>query len=256
MSGPLDCGASGANAYIGNELELFAHARNWKRYWSSVFSRYLQGDVLEVGAGLGVNTGSLYNSRGVSRWVALEPDQRLFDQLRNANLQGVEARLGTLDHVGDKELFDAILYIDVLEHIADDSAEVRRAAEHLKPGGRLLVLAPAHPKLYSQFDSAIGHYRRYTRRSLKAVGERVASLELERLWYLDSCGLLASASNRLLLRQSLPTLAQILFWDRFLVPCSRLLDPLLLRRCGKSVAAVWRGKASAAPTILPRSEAR
>ena len=41
--------------------------------------------------------------------------------------------------------FDAILYIDVLEHIEDDRAEMARAAARLKPGGALIVLAPAHP---------------------------------------------------------------------------------------------------------------
>lgn len=252
MNGPVDSGGPGATAYIGNELELFAHARNWKAYWSGIFRPYLRGDVLEVGAGLGVNTRSLYNSPEVRRWVALEPDHRLLDQLRGAGLRGVEARAGTLEQVDGKEMFDAILYIDVLEHIEDDAAEVRRAAEHLKPGGRLLVLGPAHPKLYSQFDSAIGHYRRYTRGSLRALGEKVISLDLERLWYLDSCGLLASSANRVLLRQSLPTLRQILFWDRLLVPCSRVLDPVLLHRCGKSVIAVWARKGGPGSTIPPR----
>ena len=60
------------------------------------------------------------------------------------------------------------------------------------------------------------------------------------LWYLDSAGLLASAANRLLLRQSMPTAEQIRFWDRRLVPLSRLLDPLFRHSLGKTVMGVWR----------------
>ena len=56
---------------------------------------------------------------------------------------------------------------------------------------------------------------------------------------LDSLGLLASLGNRMLLRASLPSRAQIRFWDGLLVPVSRLLDPLSLGRLGKSIVAVW-----------------
>jgi len=233
MSAPADL------PYAGQELELFAHAKNWKRYWTGLLQPYLRGDILEAGAGLGANTGLLRSlSRHVRRWVCLEPDSRLLDQLR-AGSEGVEARLGTLADVHPGELFDVILYIDVLEHIRDDAAELRRAAAHLRDKGRLAVLSPAHPWLFSPFDTAIGHYRRYRRRSLKRAAEGIASLRLERLWYLDGCGFFASAANRLLLRQSMPTLRQILFWDRFLVPLSRVTDPLLFHRFGKSVLAVW-----------------
>jgi hypothetical protein len=62
----------------------------------------------------------------------------------------------------------------------------------------------------------------------------------EKLAYLDSVGLLASLGNRLLLSQSMPTAAQIKTWDSVLVPCSRLLDPLLGGTVGKSVLGIWR----------------
>jgi 2-polyprenyl-3-methyl-5-hydroxy-6-metoxy-1,4-benzoquinol methylase len=229
------------HAYVGQELELFAHAENWKRYWAGVVQEYLRGDVLEVGAGIGANTRLLLGAHSgeIRRWVSLEPDARLLEQLRSLALTRVEPRLGTLANLGADELFDAILYIDVLEHIEDHIGEIRRATAHLRPRGHLVVLSPAHQWLFSEFDAAIGHYRRYTRQSLKAVAQGITSLRLERLWYLDACGLLASAANRLFLRQSSPTLRQILFWDRSLVRCSRLIDPLIGHRVGKSVLGIW-----------------
>lgn len=244
MNGPTEL------AYVGNELELFAHAKNWKKYWSSALRPYLRGDVLEVGAGLGANTRLLHSmtAKPVRRWVCLEPDARLLDQLvtsraapekSSATLDRVEPRLGTLESMPTGETFDLILYIDVMEHIPNDRVEMRRAGARLRPEGRLVVLSPAHPSLFSEFDAAIGHHRRYTRKSLVAAAEGINDLRLEKLWYLDSCGLLASAANRLLLKQSLPTLRQVLFWDRFLVPMSRLFDPLLFHRLGKSVLAIW-----------------
>jgi SAM-dependent methyltransferase len=145
---------------------------------------------------------------------------------------------GTLEILPATELFDTILYIDVLEHIEDDAAELKRAAAHLRRGGRLVILSPAHQWLFSKFDASIGHHRRYTRGTLLAIAP--PDLRLERAVYLDAFGLFLSLANRLLLRQNLPTVNQIRFWDRFVVPVSRLMDPVLFHRAGKSVLVVWQ----------------
>src|SRR4051812_12539991 len=193
-------------AYIGEELDLFAHATRWKEYWSGLLRPCLGAEVLEVGAGLGANTPLLYGP-AQQRWVCLEPDPRLTVRLREScthlfSGERVEVRAGTVADLAPEERFDTILYIDVLEHIEDDGAELARAARHLRPAGRLIVLSPAHQFLFSPFDRAIGHCRRYSKKSLAAAGP--ASLTLEQLMMLDAAGLLASLANRLLLKQSLP----------------------------------------------------
>jgi len=63
---------------------------------------------------------------------------------------------------------------------------------------------------------------------------------LVRSIYPDSVGLLASLGNRLFLSQSMPGPGQIAFWDKVMVRCSRLVDPLLFHALGKSVLSVWR----------------
>ncbi len=228
--------------YQGSELELFAHALHWKAYWKSMLAPAIRGDVLEVGAGIGANT-PLLRDLSPGPWTCLEPDARMLERARNAHAQaGLAGRCehlcGTLATIDASRKFDTIVYLDVLEHIEDDRGELQLAAEHLRPGGRVIVLAPAHQGLYTEFDRAIGHFRRYDKRSLRAIEPR--ELTRERLFYLDSAGLLASLANRWLLHQSRPSLAQIRTWDRVLLPCSRLLDPLLLRSVGKSIVGVWR----------------
>ena len=52
--------------------------------------------------------------------------------------------------------------------------------------------------------------------------------------------MLLSLANRLLLQQKLPTLKQILFWDKRVIPLSRILDPVLGYRVGKSILGVWQ----------------
>ncbi len=228
--------------YVGTELEVFSHAHRWKAYYAGLVKRYLGKHVLEVGAGIGTTTEFLCSGVHES-WTCLEPDPGLAEAIEERRRAGTlppccRVQIGTLAACGPEQKYDTILYIDVLEHIADDCGELRRAARHLAPGGHLIVLAPAHAWLFTPFDERIGHFRRYSRRSLR----RVAPPELTRvrLAYLDSVGLLASAGNRLLLQSSMPTQRQIRFWDRLLVPASRRLDPVLRYNLGKSVLGVWQ----------------
>ena len=228
--------------YVGSKLELFGAATRWKRYLKQQIGPFVKGRVLEVGAGIGTTARALSGS-SEAEWVCLEPDPKLASQVE----EKVRARelpahcrsvVGTTRTSGGLGRFDAILYVDVLEHIEDDSAELARASELLSEGGHLIVLAPAHQWLFTPFDRAIGHHRRYSRRALTELN--VPNLRLTRSRYLDSTGLLASAGNLLFLRSPMPTAGQIRFWDSVLVRLSRVLDPLLGYRVGKSVLVVWR----------------
>jgi SAM-dependent methyltransferase len=229
-------------SYGGAELKLFASVHNWKAYWSGELQPFIAGDVLEVGAGIGSNTRYLDLGRR-SRWVCLEPDAQLAAQMTESlagadGLHKYETVTGAIKSLEHGQKFDTIIYIDVLEHIENDRAELEDAASILRAGGRIIVLAPAHQSLFTPFDAAIGHFRRYNRTMLNAISP--SGLRLEKIFYLDSAGLLLSSANRLLLRQSMPTAAQLQIWDRWIIPISRVLDKWLLRRVGKSIVAVWQ----------------
>lgn len=228
--------------YIGNELDLFSHAKNWKSYFARNIQPHIRGDVAEVGAGLGGTTATLCTGKEAS-WVCLEPDPDLCGEIQQKCKSGVlpdnvEPHVATLESFDQNRLFDSILYIDVLEHIEQDQDEANRAAGRLREDGKLIVLAPAHQSLFTPFDASIGHYRRYDRSSLTALAP--AGLELEACYYLDSIGLCASLANKLFLHQSTPKISQIKFWDNFMVPMSRLTDAVSARRLGKTVIAIWR----------------
>ena len=228
--------------YGGSELEIFAEATRWRAYWQQQVTVFLGRRVLEVGAGIGTVTRDLCDAR-VERWLALEPDPnmavRLAEDARAGRLPAAcEPRCGTTCDLAPNERFDTVLYIDVLEHIEDDRAELVRVIRHLDPGGHLIVLVPAHQALYTPFDAAIGHFRRYAMRGLLATAPDGVVPQCVR--YLDCVGLLASLGNRLLLRTAHPSAGQIRLWDRWMVGLSRWFDPLLGYRCGKSALAGWQ----------------
>jgi len=226
--------------YIGTELDVFGQARNWKRYLRDLANPFLTGDVLEVGGGIG-ETSCAFRSDAQSSWTALEPDWQLATRLhrRVADLsQSVRVVTGTIRSIQRAPLFDAVIYIDVLEHIEHDRQELEEAATRLKRGGTIVVLSPAHQSLFTPFDEAIGHFRRYDRRHLQALTP--TGTTLIQLAYVDAVGLLLSIGNRVMLRSASPTLRQVMFWDRYCIPAARRIDPLLGGRIGKSIFAVWR----------------
>jgi protein-L-isoaspartate O-methyltransferase len=227
--------------YAGDELGIFAYAHNWKQYWISQLAPFVQGDVLEVGAGIGSNTPKLRDlSTGL--WLCLEPDERLCLELRRRLATNVSSTIevvcGTVNSLPEDKLFDTALYIDVLEHIPDDVGEMTAVAKHIRGSGHIIVLSPAHQRLYSAFDRAIGHHRRYNRASLLRCTPPGA--HPIRVNYLDSAGYLLSLANRMVLQQPSPTLNQISFWNTYIVPVSRVIDPLLGFRFGKSILGVWQ----------------
>lgn len=229
-------------AYVGSELELFARAKRWKSYVKTKVTPYLGRSVLEVGAGFGGTTRLLATGSHES-WLCLEPDPELGGQLAARVSDGelpdfISVRVDTTENLSPDESFDTILYMDVLEHIEDDQAEFARAASHLADGGYLVILCPAHNYLYAPFDKAIGHFRRYDAKMYRQL--TAESLRLRKLWYMDSVGLLASMTNKVLLKQSMPTARQIQLWDSVMVPSSRWIDPLLRHAVGKSILGIWQ----------------
>lgn len=223
--------------YPGNELELFSLAVNWKGYWISRISPYIGDTILEVGAGTGANTTILCRNENI-RWTCLEPDKKLALALSvllksNTHTSNCNIINGTINDLSEDDPFDTVLYIDVLEHIENDRVELENIQRHVKPKGVLIILAPAHNCLYSNFDKSIGHYRRYNKLMLKKIIP--PCFEIIKMEYLDSIGVVASIGNSLFLKRSIPTYRHIRIWDSFLIPISKYIDRLTFHLIGKSI---------------------
>ncbi len=227
--------------YPGVELETFQYAKNWKQYFSSQIKPYISGDVLEVGAGLG-STTLLLNDGSSRSWLLLEPDETMSRTLllkknNNELPQNCEVLRGTTDNVISGS-FDTVIYIDVLEHIEADAAELQKAFSILRKKGHLIILSPAFNCLYSPFDKAIGHYRRYTKKTLSRISP--FGTNPIQIKYYDNIGFFAAFMNKLLLKQRYPSIKQVLFWDRWMVPVSKITDNIFFHSFGKSIIGIWK----------------
>lgn len=222
---------------------MFRHAVNWKKYWGGLVQPYLNGNILEVGAGIGGTTENLACGLDFDKWICLEPDPALSMKIPEyiqhlANFEKIDIHTTFLTDFSTSQDFDAVLYIDTLEHIDNVQLELHAASDVLVPGGFLIILVPAHNYLYSEFDKTIGHYKRYNKRML--MEDIPEGFGIEKLVYLDSLGMCLSLANKLLLNQDYPTLKQILFWDRVVVPVSRITDVMCTFLVGKSLLGIWK----------------
>lgn len=78
--------------------------------------------------------------------------------------------------------FDLVVALDILEHVADDSAALAEIHRVLKPGGRVIATVPAYKFLWSGHDEALMHYRRYVAREVRDQFI-AAHLRIEKLSY-------------------------------------------------------------------------
>lgn len=224
--------------YIGDELSVFECAKNWKKYFSTFLTPFIKGKTLEAGAGIG-GTTSFLNSGQQSTWVCMEPDVELLKQIEHKIKSGLlpsncKCVGGTIKNLS--ETFDTIIYIDVIEHIEDDGKEISIALSKLSQGGHLIILVPAFNSLYSPFDKAIGHYRRYTKKMLRSL--MPTGVLIKKSLYLDTTGFFSSLVNKYILKQKEPTKNQVLFWDQILIKFSLFLDKIFFYQFGKSVFIV------------------
>jgi SAM-dependent methyltransferase len=157
-------------------LELFAETPRLNRWLYQRFRPYVRGDVLEIGSGLGTLSRLIVDGLdGGGRAVLSDTAPEYLRALASTFAGDGRVAVVRYDLDGPPppalagRRFDAILAINVVEHIEDDGALTATLAGLLAPGGRLLVYVPACPFAYGPLDRALGHYRRYTPARLAAL---------------------------------------------------------------------------------------
>lgn len=214
----------------GRTLEIFANTPNINAWMYSKFAPLVHGTVLEVGSGMG-NLSRLIR-KDADRLVLTELEPAYLDELRATFARDRSVEVVRWDLGEDppstvaNTTFDAIVAINVIEHIEDDHRAVRALAERLRPGGHLLAYVPAGPLLYGTLDEALGHHRRYTRASFAAL-LRSAGLDPGVVRHMNLLGMAGwFVQGRVLRRRQLPA-RQVAVFER-LVPLLRVEDRFAL----------------------------
>jgi SAM-dependent methyltransferase len=233
--------AAGEFNYSGEELDSLGEARNYYGWITAGFAPWLGARMVEVGAGIGTFTAFLLEARTDGHVTAVEPAANNFPRLakRWAGDARVTTVRGYLDDTFPAGSADAVVAVNVMEHVEDDAAFLGHAARALAPGGHLLLFVPALPALFGTLDQAFEHYRRYTRPELLEK-LRAAGLEPVEVRYMNVTGIAAWWLWSKVLRRRTITAGDARVYDRWVVPVVRFLEDRFTPPVGNALLAIAR----------------
>ena len=227
--------------YSGTELEAIAEGKNYYHWIVGRFAPYLGHHVVEVGGGIGTFSEYLLSVDGVESLAVIEPAGNVFPILAtrfrgNPRVKTVNAYIQDM-HV--ERIADSVIAVNVIEHVEDDVAFLRHAADLVVPGGHLLLFAPAVPAIYGSLDSAFDHFRRYSKAGLRSLVER-AGWEVIEISYVNLIGILPwFVAGRILRRKTIGS-RQMRIFDRVVIPVMSRIESRWKPIIGQSLLVVAR----------------
>jgi SAM-dependent methyltransferase len=229
-----------AIGFVLEDQARMAKARNYFAWQSRMVMKELGQRVIEVGCGIGNFTGMLLDREIV---VAVDIEAQCIEQLHVRYQGRPNLRAYCVDAAGssfvDLARFrpDSFVCLNVLEHIAEDRKALSAMAGMLSPGGVIVLLVPAFEALYGPLDYNLGHYRRYTRKSIVELAESVG-LTVQRAHYINAAGFFGWWANSKIFRREAQSPKQIAFFDRFVIPVMCRIEGGISPPFGQSLFAV------------------
>ena len=229
--------------YAADDLETMQEATRYTAHVFNLFRPHIGARVLEVGCGIA--TMSRLLAEISEEVVAIEPNENCAVLARQAmrDAPNFSLRHELLEHTDPQELashrFDTVFCVNVLEHIEDDVEALRTFREAIVPGGHVLIFVPAVQAAFGPLDSALGHYRRYSKKQLsKAFVD--ADLEVLSMRYTNPIGLIGWWVNARILKSASHSRRQVRLFDRWVAPWALRLERLIPMPIGLSLTAVAR----------------
>ena len=236
-------GPAGGASFAVEDLEVMSDAENYVAWiFSELVAPHLGRSVLEIGSGIGTYSTRIAADPRVERLTCVEVDASLAETARQALTSVPNKRIEHIvdDYLGaalPKDTYDSALLINVLEHLQDDRAAVRKARSELRMDGTLVIFVPAFGLLMSGLDRRLGHYRRYTAGSLRKLLEG-AGFTVTALRYYNLTGFLGWLWRFRILGRAEQSRRLVRFFDRVVLPVQLRVERVLPLPVGQSVYAV------------------
>jgi SAM-dependent methyltransferase len=216
------------------------HAVNYNKWIYSNIKPYIGRRVVELGAGIGNFLDFYSNSELV---VAVDYDEASIEIIRerySLNDKIIPLRMD----ITSPEIFklkqynpDTIVLLNVLEHIQHDALLLENIFNLLAKDGTLIIQVPAMNALYGSFDTVAGHFRRYNKKGLTSMLERIG-FQVISSYYMNAISAIGwFISYRLLKRTTLPA-KKTLLYDKYIVPLQMRLEKIIPPPFGLSLFVI------------------
>jgi SAM-dependent methyltransferase len=227
--------------YSGTELDSLAEAKNYYGWVLKQFEPFLGPTVVEAGAGIGTFSDFIISVPKVQKLIAIEPAANTFPILeaKFREKPRVETRRGYLSEHYQGLSADAVVAVNVLEHVEDHESFLREAHAATVPGGSLLLFVPALPQIYGSLDKAFEHHRRYTKSTLRGVIE-AAGWRPRRISYMNFPGIAAWFMAGRVMKKTNIAVSEAKTYDRLVVPILSRVESMIEPPIGSNLVAIAR----------------
>ena len=225
-----------------DDLKLMEPALNYTKWIIRLINGFIGDRILEIGAGIGNTTRFLKEKTSV---VVLDKDNKCVELLNTkfGNFENIEVIAGDISDESmiylKKHKFDTVLCINTLEHIEDDVKALNNMYNILESGGVIILVVPAMDFVYGTMDKIVGHFRRYTKNTLKNKVQGTG-FKIEKQIYFNSIGLIGWYLNNKLLKISRQSKSQIFIFDRIIVPVLSRVENIIRPLFGQSLLCIGR----------------
>ncbi|MEL0454967.1 class I SAM-dependent methyltransferase [Flavobacteriaceae bacterium SZ-1-7] len=227
-------------------LDTIAQADKFNQWMYQTIKPFCKGNILEIGSGIG-NISTFFIKDGYPIFLSDIRENyctKLNDKFnQHSNFLGAEVLDLThpdFDYKYQHHLakYDTVFALNVVEHIKDDVLALRNCYKLLAKNGCAIILVPSYRTLFNQFDTELGHYRRYTKSSLSNVFIN-SNLKIIHKQYFNFVGILGwFVSGKILRKKTIPK-GQMQLYNTF-VPIIKIIDKLILNSMGLSTVIVGK----------------
>ncbi|TBW26476.1 bifunctional 2-polyprenyl-6-hydroxyphenol methylase/3-demethylubiquinol 3-O-methyltransferase UbiG [Gramella sp. KN1008] len=226
-------------------LESIKIAKRFNKWMFDVIHPYCGSKVFEIGSGIGnISEIFLNNHDGQIFLSDIDTD---YCQILKKKFSAHKKCLGveSIDLVAPDfqtryssyfNEFDTVFALNVLEHIKEDQLAIFNARQLLKDGGTLIILVPSYMFLYNRVDKGLGHYKRYTVKSLETIF-KLNNLKIVHSQYFNFGGIPGWFVNGKLFKNDSISVSKMKIYES-LVPLFRIADRLVYHKIGLSTIVV------------------
>ena len=206
--------------------EPMKRAVNYNNWTFDLFKNYIKGDILEVGCGMGNFTKIFAENNNFNSLLSIDISQEAINYTKNF-ISSPKIRIENTDLLDINEKFDLIVCMNVLEHINNHEEFFNKMFSLLNKNGILFLLVPSHNFLFSNFDKADGHYRRYSKKTLNHIKVSDENIQLINQYYFNPLGAMGYyIVYKIFKKIPVSDLKNELgFFDKIVVPISKKIFP-------------------------------
>ena len=204
-------------------LEILNEAKKFNAWMYSKISANVGNSVLEIGSGIGnitelISSKFIYATDFSNHYIRIL--EKRFSNESNINVMHFD--ITNFNGENFKHQIDTVICLNVLEHIDNDLLAIKNIYRILDTGGYLLLLVPYSNLLFCEMDRLLGHFRRYSKKSLSNL-IRNSGFTLIELSHFNLFGGIGWFVNGKVLRQKILSGSSVNLFEK-LVPIFRVLE--------------------------------